>query len=80
VGACHGAGERGVEVTCDVLTAADGDEVDVLAEASVWEVGAGEGGAADEVESVTEVAAEESQEVGDEVVAMSAWLSPRVGR
>jgi hypothetical protein len=43
-------------------------------------VGAGEGGAADEVESVTEVAAEESQEVGDEVVAMSAWLSPRVGR
>ncbi|MDT5105484.1 MAG: hypothetical protein QOI25_2997 [Mycobacterium sp.] len=58
MGACHGAGERGVEVTCDVLTAADGDEV----------------------ESVTEVAAEESQEVGDEVVAMSAWLSPRVGR
>jgi hypothetical protein len=35
------SGERGVQVACDVLAAADSDKVDVLAEASVWEVGAG---------------------------------------
>jgi hypothetical protein len=73
VGARHCAGERGVECASDLLAAADGDEVDVLAEASVREVGPGEGGAADEVDSVTEVATEEGQEVGDEVVALDLF-------
>src|SRR5882757_7757659 len=55
---------------CDVSAAADGDEVDVLAQPPVREVSAGQGGAADEVDSVTEVAAEEGQQLGDEVVAL----------
>ncbi len=40
VGAGQRAGEFGVEATCDVFAAADGDEVDVLAQSSVRDVSA----------------------------------------
>lgn len=65
-----GAGERGVELGGHLFATADRDEVDVLTQPSVGEVGAGQGGAADEVDPVAELTAEEREDVGDEVVAL----------
>ncbi len=73
VGARDSAGEGGVELGGHLFAAADGDEVDVFTQPSVGEVGAGQGGAADEVDAVTELAAEEREDVGDEVVALDLF-------
>lgn len=61
VGACQSTREHDVEVSRYVLTVADGYQVNVFAKAAVRKVGAGKGGAADEMDTASEVSAEKCQ-------------------
>lgn len=69
VGSGHSAGKLDVDLGRQLCAVAEGDQVDVLAEAPVGEVGAGERGAPDEVESIRESRGDRREEIRDQVVA-----------
>jgi hypothetical protein len=65
--------QRRVQIGRDGPAVVDGDQVDVLAEPAVREMRARKGGAADEVDSVTDVLAEKCQQIRDEMVALDLF-------
>ena len=67
------AGQGFVEIGRYGLAIADCDEVDVLTQPPIWEVGAGERGPTDELDSAAEFPAQEGKDVGDEVIALDLF-------
>ena len=62
-------GKGRIQIGGNALAICDRDQVDVLAQPSVRKVGAGKSGAADEVDTIAEIAAEKAEQVGDQVIS-----------